>query len=236
MAETSQFGPLLHVSKYLMAGFNLQVLYVRSHTLILDSLELRLPIVANMRIRNRMTSLFCILLCHSHLTSALPSHFSTSHLFADEPTHNQSFHTIDSFDTMRISDAALRKRATNWNMVHHAPMADGWVCSQLMMSLVYPTTSIAQHTMQAFFTQILSLSGNVWLNEPWRTAQTAKWGEITIKFISSNPLPQDWVHEYLIWSVSLVFFLADSSRPSSDISNIQHILLHSTECNTRGCS
>lgn len=195
-----------------------------------------MPIIAVMRIQNCITSLFCILSCQSHVISALPSHFSTSHLFADEPKHNQLFDTTDSFDTTRTLDAGLQKRANDWNLVHHTPLGDGWFCSQLLMNLVFPISTMGQHAMEAFFTQVLSLSGNVWFNEPWRTAQTAKLGEITLKFISSNPLPQDWVHEYLIWSVSLDFFLRNSRRPSPDISNIRHIMLRSAECNTLGCS
>ncbi|KAL8689349.1 MAG: hypothetical protein Q9218_004966 [Villophora microphyllina] len=106
----------------------------------------------------------------------------------------------DILHATQIPEAGLSKRSHNWNIMYHTPIGDGWVASQTLLDLVFPFSPIAQHQMELFFTQVLSLSGDTWLNEPWRTEQTATWGDIMLKFISSSPLPQGWIHDYLIWS------------------------------------
>lgn len=77
-----------------------------------------------------------------------------------------------------------------------------WYCYYNILDIINPVTPISQQDLEAFYSDILSLAGQVWAFETAQKLRRASVGGITLEFRSSDPIAWEWIHEFLVESVS----------------------------------
>lgn len=155
-----------------------------------------------MRLHSRTFSFLFLLVYYIAPALAFPNRFphSINHSpgFVRSPSKGLPIPTIDASD----STTALSKRTLNRELFRiHYELGLGWFCYYNVLDMVRPVGDLPLHQMEYFFNTVLSLGGALWAHEPALNYREATMGEITLKLISSDPLPWDWIHDYLIGAV-----------------------------------
>lgn len=153
---------------------------------------------------------------------ALPSRFfpSLNHDqgFAQSFGNGQPDPSIDASNSAMILSKRVLTLNRDFFLVHYQ-LGLGWYCYYNILDTVRAVGDLPVQQMEYFFSTVLSLAGAVWANEPAENYREATMGEITLKLMSSDPLPWDWIHDYLIGAASTIEYfdqrLSESSRSLS---------------------
>lgn len=130
----------------------------------------------------------------------------------------------NSGDILRVFGTSISKRASVINRngcARNHYLGMGWWCYYNTLDLILPVTMPAIEDMERFFSNVLSLAGDVWSLKPALNFYKVSMGQIILQMKSSEPIPSAWIHEYLKGAVChpvsfhtlFIDVFAASSRP-----------------------